>query len=166
MKKILVMNDERLVCLNQLFDISFLTNQDMESTMVELLDKKSNYEKTTFSQPFVFYSGLSEEEMQQASHCIKENGIQAIQVAQTPFNATWKLKDLLDEVKKEHEIFHTKQQLSNLIKQTMTLPFDEEKKNRITQQLMNAMKAYTDENLNEMQDAIQSLIHLLCQENM
>lgn len=155
MGKCLLCNIPKEILRDFNFDYSYLTENDLNKNIQELLvGTHLNTEKISFKYPFVFMHDLKEEEMNSITNYLKTNHINAIYAESTQYNLQWKLKDLLNELLEEHEMFQTMNQLQTLIQELMPKMNENPEIKPI---LMEAFIVLQNKNLNQMKQMIQIL---------
>lgn len=154
MGKCLVCNIPLEILNGLKIDYAYLNENDLNKKMNELLESKSMIQEISFKHPFIFMHGYSEDEMDRFTSCLKANQINAIYAVSTPFNLQWTLKDLLDELLEEHELFQTVNTLQTLMKEL--IPYMNENQ-EIKMILMEAFIILQNKDLNQMKQMIKKL---------
>ena len=118
MSKCLIANISKEMMNDLEIDYSYLSDQDLQTKMNDLVIQSNQEEtKMSLSLSFVYMYDYEEEKMSKITKQLKSKGINAIFVESTPYNLSWSLKDLLDEVMQEHELFQTKARLKEVMMQ-------------------------------------------------
>ena len=154
MGKCLVCNIQKEIINDLNIDYSYLNENDLNKTMNELLNTNQENQGISFQYPFVFMHDYTEEEMDTITNHLKQNQIQAIYAVSTIHNLQWQLKDLLNELLEEHEIFQTIHELQTLMKEFIPFMNDSQE---IKNLLMEAFIILQNKNLAQMKEMIQKL---------
>lgn len=114
MKKILIQNlnklQEKLKQATQI-EVIDITYVNEDTTLQEILNQEFKKSDKALKGELVLMSELSEEEMDQVSHILKEEGVQPIQAVVTAHNRTWTIVELNQELEKERQMFHLRNEL-------------------------------------------------------
>ena len=157
MSKCLIGNISKEILEDVNIEYSYLSDLDLDTDMKDLVLEKNLMEtKLTLPSSFVYMFDYEDTEMSRITQELKSHGIRAVYVASTQHNLLWTLKDLLNEVMKEHQMFQTIDRLKHLIQDTMKLPIDENKEN-IEKALMASFIALQGKDLNTMKQMIKEL---------
>lgn len=155
MSKCLVCNIPLNILEELDIDYSYLIESDLNVKMNELLEKTNvDIQNISFKYPFVFMHEYSEEEMNEITHSLKSNQVNAIYAVSTPHNLQWTLKDLFNELLEEHEIFQTMNELQELMKEFIP---NMNQNQEIKMMLMEAFIVLQNKNLIQMKQMIQKL---------
>ena len=155
MSKCLVCNIPLSILEGLDIEYSYLVESDLNVKMNELLEKTNiGIQNISFKYPFVFMHEYSENEMNEITHTLKSNQVNAIYAVSTPHNLQWTLNDLFNELLEEHEIFQTMNELQELMKELIpTMNQNQE----IKFMLMEAFITLQNKNLIQMKQMIQKL---------
>lgn len=155
MSKCLVCNIPLSILEGLDIEYSYLIESDLDVKMNELLGKNNiDIQNISFKYPFVFMHEYSEDEMNEITHTLKSNQVNAIYAVSTSHNLQWTLNDLFNELLQEHEIFQTMNELQELMKELIpTMNQNEE----IKFMLMEAFITLQNKNLIQMRQMIQKL---------
>ena len=152
MSKCLVSNISKEIMDKSGFDYSYLTKSDLNIEMKDLVLEKNEQEAFELA-PFVYMFDYSEDEMNRISAYFKSCGIYPVYCANTTKNLLWTLKELLDEIMKEHHMFTSKKVLSELLKKAMRLPIGENKK-EVEAMLMESFALLQGNDVNKIDEMI------------
>ena len=153
MSKCLVCNIPLNILEELDIDYSYLIESDLNVKMNELLEKTNvDIQSISFKYPFVFMHEYSEEKMNEITHSLKSNQVNAIYAVSTPHNLQWTLNDLFNELLEEHEIFQIMNELQELIKELIPIMNQNEEMKRM---LMEAFIILQNKNLIQMKQMIQ-----------
>ena len=157
MSKCLIANISKEMMNDLEIDYSYLSDRDLQTKMNDLVIQSNQEETKMFlSLSFVYMYDYEEEKMSKITKQLKSKGINAIFVASTPYNLSWSLKDLLDEVMQEHELFQTKARLKEVM---MQFSLGENKK-QAEMVLMEAFIIFQGNDVKAMNQMIEKLERL------
>ena len=165
MSKCLISNISKSILNDFKYEYSYLTPKDVDVEMKDLVLESNDIEnRLPISFPFVYFFDYEEEQKIEISKYFKEKGINPIYCASTSTNLLWTLRNLIDEIIKEHNTFYAIHTLQDLIKRVMKLPINENK-DKIEKVLMDSFIVLQNKDLNQMNEKINEL-QLLLRDNM
>lgn len=164
MSKCLICNIPNEIIDDFKYEYSYLSNNDLNIELKDLVLENKEEDEISFKYPFIYMFDYSEEEMNDISSYFKQKEIIPIYCASTKTNLLWTLKELFDELIKEHLTFQAVNSLQSLIKKAISLPINENKK-EIENTLMEAFIVLQNKDLFQMNQMIKKLEQLI-QENI
>ncbi len=108
-------------------DISSIVDSDLNKTVNEIFACDSQFEENkNCEEMFMIFQGFSPDEMLNYLNVLKEHDVPygGIKIIETEHNKNWKLADLFNEVRLEHEIFKKSEILKQVLMATSNVNLD------------------------------------------
>ncbi|MEG0170363.1 DUF3783 domain-containing protein [Anaerorhabdus sp.] len=150
-------------------NVSTIRDEDLNKTLEEVFIEESVFEENSiYEEMFMIMQGFTTETMMDFLNKLKEMDVPfgGIKIMQTEHNKTWKLLDLLNEVKKEHELFQKSEVLKQVIMSTSKVSLhslSEKKQIEFKEQLMKSYMILQspERTLDQVESCIRDCLSLL-----
>ncbi|SJZ33740.1 DUF3783 domain-containing protein [Anaerorhabdus furcosa] len=150
-------------------EVSSLCDCDLDKTLEEAFVIDSTFEENkVFDEMFMMMQGFTTEDMLEFLNKLKELEVPygGIKIMQTEHNKTWRLHDLFEEVKKEHELFQKSEVLKQVIISTSKVDLhslDEKKQTVFKEQIMKSYMILQspERTLEQVEENIHACLSLL-----